>query len=136
MGTLHPGDAPGRSGRAIVLCILVVLVLVGAVVLNRLRPQSDLSAVLFMLGLFLGLPLVTAELQPAKKGAATDGERGSCGPSCSREPLEASERTVPTEPSGVFLTELSYRYGPANISRMRISGACQWATGQRVRSFS
>lgn len=120
------------SRRILVLCVVLVGLIAGGVVLDKLMPQSDLGAILFMLGIFLGLPVLVAELQPTSRAAPKD------------KVPEAMEQARPSEPAGsgepaprLDVTELSYRCEPAGESaRLKISWACQWVAGRGLRSFN
>ena len=61
----------GVSPRAVLLCVLVVLGLVGGVVLNKLFPHSNIGALVFAVSLFLGVPSVLPGIQA---GAPTQDE--------------------------------------------------------------
>ena len=58
------GTVLGRlSRRAVVLCALLVLTVWGGVLLYKHAPQSNLGPILFLLGIFLVLPLTVGEVQ-------------------------------------------------------------------------
>lgn len=67
----HAVRAFDLSRRAVILCALVVLGLVGGVVLNKLYPHSNIGALLFGVSLFLGVPTALPEIQA---GAPTQDE--------------------------------------------------------------
>ncbi len=130
MRTQQTDRVEGRSRRPVVLGVLVSLALAGGVALSRFMPHSNLGAILFMLGIFLGLPVLAAEFQPAGRGASKDKA------SEAMEPARPSERAVPTA-ARLDVTELSYRCEPAGESaRLQISGACQWVAERGLSSFN
>lgn len=56
------------SRRAVVLCALLVLSVAGGVLLTRVLPHSNLGVGLFLLGIFLLLPLAIGEVQGGVDG--------------------------------------------------------------------
>lgn len=70
------GSVMGRiSRRAVILGALLVLSLAGGVLLTRIMPHSNLGAIVFLVGIFLLLPLAVGEVQGAG-GAGAGSERG------------------------------------------------------------
>ena len=58
------GAALGRlSRRAVVLCALLILTVGGGVLLYKHAPHSNLGPILFLLGVFLVLPLTVGEVE-------------------------------------------------------------------------
>ncbi len=51
------------SRRAVVLCALLILTVGGGVLLYKHAPHSNLGPILFLLGIFLVLPLTVGEVQ-------------------------------------------------------------------------
>ena len=136
MRTQQTDRVEGRSRRPVVLGVLVGLALAGGVALSRVMPHSNLGAILFMLGIFLGLPVLAAEFQPANRAASKDKASEAMEPARPSEPVRPSERAVPTA-ARLDVTELSYRCEPAGESaRLQISGACQWVAERGLSSFN
>lgn len=58
------GAVLGRvSRRAVVLCALLIMMVGGGVLLYKHAPHSNLGPILFLLGIFLVLPLTVGEVQ-------------------------------------------------------------------------
>jgi hypothetical protein len=122
------------------MCVVLGGFIAGGVVLEKLMPQSALGAILFMLGIFLGMPVLAAEFQPANRAASKAKASEAMEPARPSEPVRPSERAVPTA-ARLDVTELSYRCEPAGESagesaRLQISGACQWVAERGLSSFN
>ena len=127
MRTERTDGVQDRRRRPVVLAVLVGLVLAGAVALNRFMPHSSLGSVLFMLGIFLGLPTAVAEFQPGKSAAPNDEGAPPVKAARPDEPVRSSGEAGRADLPRFDVTEMSYRCG-SNLEPARIPAgwACQW----------